>query len=139
MTFYNSPTGLPPKTYGDSDCECDLSVLELSNLVNPNKNECTVCTREDDCNMFLVPRANPFPKRCILDEMTYDEVVYLLRTNPNAARDLEKITDNPTLLALAREIKLNMTDQRDSEIVAKRINANSLPFYTVIKGKENGF
>lgn len=131
-------TGLPPCPDPEpDDCGCH-SIEDMDEPVNPNKNCCTYCTGDTKCNIWFQLRAPGFPGRCILDELTYDEVYDVLRRNPQAAADLMRITTNPKLLALAREVKLSQTEQEDAEQAAKRLQANSLPFYTVLRGNGDG-
>lgn len=133
-------TGLPncpvPEDDG-SDCGCH-AIGDMAEDVNPNKNCCTKCTGATESNIWFQLRAPGFPGRCILDEMTYDQVYEVLLRNPVAARDLMKITNDPKLLSLAREVKLIQTDQDESEKVQKRLDANSLPFYKVLRGNGDG-
>lgn len=132
--------GLPPcpqPVDNGEDCGCH-TIEDMCEDINPNKNCCTMCTGDTKCNVWFTLRAPGFPGRCILDEITYDEVYEVLRRNPKAADDLMRITNNPKLLALAREVKLTQTDQDDAEQAAKRLDANSLPFYTVMKGNGDG-
>jgi len=132
--------GLPPcpQPFDDgSDCGCH-TIEDMSVDVNPEKNCCTKCTGDTECNIWFTLRAPGFPGRCILDELTYDQVYDVLLRNPNAARDLQRITNDPKLLSLAREVKLIAPDQQDAEAAAKRLNANSLPFYTVLRGNSDG-
>jgi len=137
--MYPSPTGLPPCKENEN-CNCDQTNLDLdmSNLVNQEKNCCSVCTGDVRCNMFFQDRAAGFPGRCILDEMTYEQVWNILLRNPNAKGDLMKITSDPILLSLARESGLIESDQTADERAAKRINANTLPFYTSMRGNIGG-
>ena len=122
--------------YTDID-ECD-DHIEMTDEVNPNKNECTVCTGDIRNNIWFVPRAPGYPGRCILDELTYDDVYMTLLRSPVAAKDLARITSDPKLQALAREVKLMVPPQQDDEVAAARINANTLPFYTVLRGNTDG-
>jgi hypothetical protein len=129
-------TGLPPCPDDDSDCDCRN--INIEEPVNKTKNCCTVCTGNLEDNIWFQKRAPGFPGRCILDEMTYDQVYDVLRRNPCAADDLKKITNNPKLLLLAKEVKLVVPDQVDDEAAAKKLNANSIPLYTVFKGNTGG-
>ena len=112
--------------------------VDFDEDVNPNKNECTTCTGDTRNNIWFVPRAPGFPGRCVLDELTYDGVYTVLLRNPNAARDLARVTSEPKLQALAREVKLVVDSKEDGEASAKLLNANSLPFYTVLRGNSDG-
>lgn len=132
--------GLPPcpqPIENPDDCGCP-PIEDMSEDVNPDKNCCTKCTGDTKCNIWFTLRAPGFPGRCILDELTYDEVYDVLRRNPDAAKDLMRITNDPKLLSLAREVELVMTAQEEAEKAAKRLNANSLPFYTVLRGNGDG-
>lgn len=119
------------------DCQCQTAV-NLQNKVNPSKNTCTVCTGDTSNNIWFVPNAPGYPGRCILDELTYDDVYTVLQRNPNASRDLQRVTSQPTLLRLAREVKLVQDPIEDNQAAADRINANTLPYYTVMHGNQDG-
>jgi hypothetical protein len=112
--------------------------LDLNEDVNPNKNYCTVCDGNTENNIWATDRAPGFPRRCILDELTYNDVYWVLLRNPKAAGDLKKITTNPTLLSLANEVKLLERPFDDAEKTAKRLNGGAPPFYTVMKGNTDG-
>lgn len=112
--------------------------LDLTAPVNPCKNECTVCTRDTSDNLWFQPQAPGYPGRCILDELTYDDVYQVLLRNPNAAPDLMRITDDQNLLSLARVVKVEQDPIEDDKKFADRINANTLPFYTVLAGNIDG-
>lgn len=112
--------------------------MEMSDDVNPFKNKCSMCTGDTKDNVWFQLRAPGFAGRCILDELTYDQVYDVLRRNPQAAKDLMRITTNPKLLSLAREVKLIKTDQQDDEEAARRLQANTLPYYTLHKGNTDG-
>jgi hypothetical protein len=122
----------------DSDDDCGCDDTNMSDAVNKHPQECTVCTGDTSDNIWFVPRAPGYPGRCILDEINYDDVYTVLLRVPCAAKDLARITNNPVLLALSREVKLIKDPIEDSEAAAKRINANTLPFYTVFKGNMGG-
>jgi len=133
-------SSLPACQHSDPGCGCEseVSTFDLSNAVNPDKNCCTVCTGDTTCNMFFQDRAAGFPGRCILDEMTYEQVQCILIRNPRAKYDLLRITDDPILLAMARDSKLLESPQADGERAAKKLNANSIPYYTLFKGNTDG-
>ncbi len=119
-------------------CDDIRDEINLELDVNPDKNTCTVCSLNTQDNIWFVPRAPGFPGRCILDELTYADVYWVLMKNPKAAEDLKKITEDPTLLKLANEVKLVEYPMKDSDEVQKRLNANSIPFYTVLRGNSDG-
>lgn len=137
---YPSPTGLPPCESSEDICTpCNSNPdFDMSNSVNNRPSCCSVCTGDVTCNMFFQARAAGFHGRCILDEMTYEQVWFILTRNPNAKRDLMRITTDPILLSLARESGLVETDQQADEQAAKRLNANSLVFYTHMRGNPFG-
>lgn len=128
MTDCNTPDCRrdPDKEYNPDDA------------VNPNPNQCTLCTGDTSNNMFFVPRAPGYPWRCVLDEMTYDQVSYVLERIPGAKEDLIRITDDPILLKMARDSELIESPIDDNERVRKRLNSNSLPMYTVLRGNIDG-
>lgn len=134
--------GLPVCPIPEDDGQGTCHVIEdMEQEVNPNKNCCTVCSggpEDNKKNIWFQCRAPGFAGRCILDEMTYQQVYDVLLRSPSASRDLQRITKDPKLLSLAREVKLEMTDQEDAEQAAKLINANSLPYYTVMRGNTGG-
>lgn len=127
----------PPPMDDGSDCPPHV-IGDMAEDVNPEKNCCTMCSGVTQDNVWFQLRAPGFAGRCILDELTYDQVYDVLLRNPNAARDLARITNNPKLLSLAREVKLIQSDQDEGEKVQQRLDANSLPFYTVLRGNGDG-
>lgn len=107
--------------------------------VNPNHNCCTVCNKDKHNNIFFVPRAPGFPGRCILDEMTFEDVHRALATIPRAKQDLLRITDDPELVEMAKESRLVQSEHDDSKAATDMINKRgTLPFYTVFKGNRDG-
>lgn len=106
--------------------------------VNPNPNCCTLCTGDTSNNMFFVPRAPGYPGRCVLDELTYEQVELILLRHPDAKADLLRITSDPTLVAMARNSRLVEDPIEENEAMRKRLHANSLPFYTVMRGNSDG-
>jgi len=77
---------------------------------------------------------------CRLDELTYDQVYYILCRNPNAKRDLLRITDDASLVALATQSGLIIDDKEDDARTAQVINnpKHTIPFYTLFKGNSGG-
>ena len=107
--------------------------------VNPNHNCCTVCNKDTSNNIFFVPRAPGYPGRCILDEMTFEDVHRALTTIPKAKEDLLRITDDPELRDMAMESKLVQSDADDNKVATDLINKRgTLPFYTVLRGNTDG-
>lgn len=124
---------------GSSPCRRDPNDQYDPGLrVNPDPNNCTLCTGNTSNNIFYVPRAPGYPWRCVLDELTYEQVSLVLQRVPGAKEDLMRITDDPILLALARDSRLVGSDLDESEQVRKRLHENSLPMYTVLKGNFDG-
>lgn len=115
-----------------------LKEYDPDSPVNPRPNECTLCTGDTKDNIFCVPRAPGYPPRCILDEMTWDQVYEVLRMVPKAKGDLMRITCDPALLTLARDTELVESPFDESEKVQKRLDANSLPMYTLFNGNFDG-
>ena len=78
--------------------------------------------------------------RCILDELTFGEVYTVLVRNPDAKRDLLRITDNEDLVILANNSRLMQdpidADQRVTNVINK--GKNSLPIYTLFRGNLGG-
>lgn len=111
--------------------------IDFTAACNPNP-RCTLCTKDKINNIFCVPRAPGYPPRCILDEMTYEQVYEVLQRVPGAKRDLIKITDDPILLKLAETTRLRTPPQDAADRLQKKMNANSLPFYTVMRGNFDG-
>jgi hypothetical protein len=77
---------------------------------------------------------------CKLDQLTYDQVEFVLLRNPDAKRDLLRVTSDPTLIQLAHETGL-VADEIEDGMIAYRIINNpkqTLPFYTVLRGNIDG-
>ena len=106
--------------------------------VNPNPNSCTLCTGDTSNNVFFTPRAPGYPGRCVLDELSYEQVARTIMKVPGAKEDLMRITDDPRLLTLARESRLIEDPIDEDERMRKKLHENSLPFYTVFRGSMGG-
>ena len=115
-----------------------LTGLTWRKTVNPHKNECTVCTGDTRDNVWFQPKAPGYAGRCILDEITYDDVYQVLLRFPTAAADLARITDKRDLQTLARTIKVMMDPLDDDKIFAKRLNAGAPAYYSVMHGNFDG-
>jgi hypothetical protein len=74
----------------------------------------------------------------VLDELTYEQVASVIQRVPGAKEDLMRITDDPILLAMARDLELVEDPIDENERIRKRLHANSLPMYTVLKGNIDG-
>jgi hypothetical protein len=106
--------------------------------VNPDPNNCTLCTGDTSDNIFFVPRAPGYPPKCVLDELTYSQVWILLQRVPKAKSDLLRITDDPILVRMAESSKLVESPHDEDERMRKKLHENSLPMYTVLKGNIDG-
>lgn len=102
--------------------------------VNPNPNFLTLCTGDRKDNVFYEPGQPGYPGRRVLDELTFEQVYLVLLRVPKAKADLMRITDDPSLLAMARESRIAEDPIDEDEKIRKRLTANSLPMYTVFKG-----
>jgi hypothetical protein len=114
----------------------------MHNMVNPDKNCCTTCSGDIQTpNVWFQPPPPGFTQgvgRCILDELTFGEVYTVLLRNPDAKKDLLRITNDPDLVALANQSSL-IQDPLDSDAVAtKRVNGNTLPVYKQFFGNLDG-
>ena len=116
----------------------------MQNMVNPNKNCCTLCTGDiEHPNVWFTPPPKGFTQgvgRCILDELTFAEVYTVLIRNPNAKKDLLRITDNEDLRILANNSQL-IQDPLDADLRATNLinkGKNSLPVYTLFNGNIDG-
>jgi len=131
-------------TTDTDDCGCDPCQRDPNreyspdSPVNPDPNRCTLCTGDTRNNIFFNPRAPGYPGKCTLDELTYAQVSIILQRVPKAKEDLMRITDDPTLLTLARNLKLVEDPIDEDERMRKRMTQNTLPFYTVLKGNIDG-
>lgn len=101
---------------------------------NTDKTYSSLCSLDKTNNIWYVNNA------CRLDELTYGQVYYILVRNPDAKRDLLKITDDPALVALANQSSLMMDEKEDNAQSAARINnpKHTLPYYTLFKGNPGG-
>lgn len=134
-------TKLPPCPPRELDPCNPCGAFRLEDDLNPpeTRNCCSLCQGDEKDNIFSVPRAPGFPNRCILDELTFDQLYTVLLRNPNAKRDLLRITSDPLLISLANEVKLIADPLEDDKIVEKMINGKgTLPFYTQFRGRPDG-
>jgi hypothetical protein len=99
---------------------------------NPDKSV-SLCTNP-------VPQGNVWFVRntCKLDQVQLGVVVRVLEHIPRAKKDLLAITDDEMLIQMANTIKLVVPDQEENDIVQKRLSANTLPYYTLFRGRGVG-
>lgn len=119
------------------DFSDDPLAIDNSDPVTP-PGCCTACTGDHQNNMFWREGAPGYPGHCLLDQMDYMQVFVALQRIPKAREDLLRITDNKKLIRLAKTTRLSESYQADDQRVADRINANTLPFYTVMYGNTGG-
>jgi len=100
--------------------------------VNPNYQTCTICTGDTKNNIWFVDG------QCRLDQLSYDQVFYILSTVPNAKRDLLRITCDKNLVDLANTTKLIQPDSEADKTVTNLVNRNTIPFYTAFRGNIDG-
>ncbi len=134
----------PPCQCQRKPCICGQGHFQMQNMVNPNKNCCTLCTGDiEHPNVWFTPPPKGFTQgvgRCILDELTFAEVYTVLIRNPNAKKDLLRITDNEDLRILANNSQL-IQDPLDADLRATNLinkGKNSLPVYTLFNGNIDG-
>jgi hypothetical protein len=106
--------------------------MSMDQDVNPNKNCCTTCSGDKSNNIWFVNG------KCELDSLTYEQVWTVLMRNPDAKRDLQRITSDPVLLTLAANTRLIEPEQDDDQRFAKRVNGGASPFYTLFRGNMGG-
>jgi hypothetical protein len=76
--------------------------------------------------------------KCLLDDMypwRKDQVIYILEHTPQARHDLPLVTSCPELLHLLEEVPLLPTTQEDDEMQNAMNKNDSLPFYTLYRGR----
>ena len=71
---------------------------------------------------------------CMLDQMSYEQIVYVLQHDPRARRDLPKFTSDPELLALLDTIPLLGTTL-ESDQKTRASARTGLPYYTQFQGR----
>lgn len=110
----------------------------MGSKVNLDPNGCTVCTGDTYGNIWFQPGPPGFPGKCKLDLMTFEQVYRVLQRVPCARQHLLRITDDECLVRLAQTTKLVVPPQEASQLVERRLNANSLPYYTLLRGNVDG-
>lgn len=114
-----------------------INMLDMEAPVNPQSPYCTVCTGNTNNNIFFIVSPAGVGQ-CRLDQMTYGQVVRVLAHYPGAGQQLIAITDDPTLHSLANTVGLVIDPIEDDDKARKRIDANSLPYFTLIRGNVDG-
>jgi len=108
--------------------------FEMDWNCNSDKTYSSLCNLNKTNNMWYQNN------HCRLDDLTYGQVYYVLTRNPNAKRDLLKITDDRALIELANKSGLLMDEKEENAQSAARINnpKHTLPFYTLFRGNTTG-
>lgn len=122
---------------GFNPCSCGSQAF-MNTKVNLDPNCCTVCTGDTECNIWFEPGPPGYPGKCKLDLMTYEQVHRVLQRVPYAKAQLLKITSDECLIRLANNTKLIVPPQEASQLVERRLNANTIPYYTVLRGNTDG-
>jgi len=134
MTDNHDDCGCLPPCRRDPEKEYDPNLP-----VNPDPNHCTLCTGDKTDNIFYQPGAPGSHGRCILDELTYEQVYLVLERTPKAKKDLLRITDDPILIAMANDSRVVEDPIDEDERMRKRLHRNSLPLYSsVLNGNFDG-
>jgi hypothetical protein len=71
---------------------------------------------------------------CILDQVSKGQVVDIIQHNPQARRDLAKVTSCLEIHHLLEEVPLLTTIQEDDALQGEFNKGDCLPFYTVYRG-----
>ncbi len=122
---------------GGTPCACGRNV-SFSDPVNLSPNTCTVCTGDTQNNIWFQPGPPGYPGKCKLDLLTYSDVFAVLQRVPCARVDLLRITSDACLIKLAETTPLCQDEKEANAIAEKKINSNTLPFYTVFRGRIDG-
>ncbi len=73
---------------------------------------------------------------CLLDNLTAEQVVYIVERNPKAREDLKRVTTNEEVLALANETP-PLPSGEYADVLQSEVNKNAdtIPFYSVFRGQ----
>ena len=120
-------------------CENQDEPINPDDKVNQDPDQGSLCDLDCRNNIWYQPDVIGYDCKCLLDNLTYDQITEVLQKNPNAAADLKKITSHPTLLMMANKATLVMSEIDDNRVVANRLNRGAcMSFYTVFRGNMNG-
>lgn len=119
------------------DCPCDscgASTCECAPTPTP-----TLCDRDRVNNMWVVGGDPPCSGNgiCLLDTMCLDQIVYTLQHNPNAAKDLDRVTSNVELRNLAATVPLLPTTEEADKLqsdVNRHKEIEGIPYYAIFRG-----
>lgn len=99
---------------------------------------CNLCDRDRKNNVWVEGPVDSNGRGgvCLLDTMTYDQVVGVLQVDEKAREDLRRVTSDPELHALA-----DSTQRLSEKVVGDDLqsdinrNADSIPFYAIFRGQ----
>jgi hypothetical protein len=114
------------------------SNLCLEDAVNPTYPETTVSNGNTANNMWFREGAPGYAGQCILDTLTYEQVIGVLERVPGAGKDLLKITNDPCLVELANKVGLIVPEQEQNQQVMDRLGNRNIPYYTIFRGNIDG-
>ncbi len=136
----NQPLGPDPNEIGYDECIVDDETSGGSSnsggtsAAGPNG---TCCDLDIENNVWVEGVVDvPAGKRgiCMLDTMSYEQVVQVLRHDPKAREDLPKVTSNQELLTLLATVPL-LGQTTLNERLQSANTRNGLPYYTVFRGQ----
>lgn len=124
----------------DTSQEICILNIEPDNPVNPEPNVRSVCdkTGYGSDNIWIEKKQPGYKDRCRLDLMLYGEVIQVLRRIPYAGKHLLEVTTDPCLVYLANNVRLYSPEKESNKRASDRLNRNTLPFYTVYRGRIGG-
>jgi hypothetical protein len=107
--------------------------MNMDDNCNPDASK-SLCDGDCSNNMWFIQG------KCRLDQLTYDQVTFILQRNPHAKNDLLRVTTDECLRRMALEIPLVQSqiqqDQRPYNVINNP--KNTLPFYKLFRGNLNG-
>jgi hypothetical protein len=112
--------------------------LSYDSPVNPCRGTTTMCTGDTESNMWWREKAPGYEGECVLDSLTYGQVIAVLERHPKAAEHLLRITDDPTLVRLANTVRLVEPEIVSNKRATNLINANTYQYYTLFRGNIDG-
>ena len=71
---------------------------------------------------------------CMLDTMTADQVIYVLKHDPKAREDLKKVTSDQTLLGLLEDVPL-LSSAQPADQQTRASARSGMTYYSVFKGR----
>lgn len=97
--------------------------FEMCDPCNPDRTK-TLCDGDCSNNIWFVDG------KCKLDQLSYEQVYFVLQRNPRAKADLLRATTDPNLIMLANSSKLITDEIEDNQVAYRLVNKNTLPMYT---------